>query len=46
VLRAAGVAIERLESELPFLGALLKNEKDQQQVARWVSGNEPSRFNG
>ena len=46
VLRAAGVAIDRLESELPFIGALIKNEKDRDQVARWAIGNDPKRFNG
>jgi len=32
VLQAAGVDVQRLESDLPFVGALLKNENDKQAV--------------
>ena len=38
-LRAAGVSPERIESEMPFLGTLLKKEQDQEIVKRrWSRG--------
>ena len=38
-LRAAGMAPERIESEMPFLGTLLKKEQDQDMFKRrWSRG--------
>lgn len=42
-LRRSGVAPERIESELPFLGVLLKHERDQDQVSRVVRRNPDAR---
>lgn len=38
-LQAGGIAPERLSTELPFLGTLVKKEQDQEMVARrWARG--------